>query len=80
MKTTIVTTDVDGNRFIFLDVTEKAKEIFSSGIFEIFEIDGNDEYLIETHDHLNHALSMGLPIGIQVGSMGTLIKQLANTY
>ena len=80
MKTTIVTIDVDGNRFIFLDVTEKAKEIFSAGVFEIFEIDGDSEYLIETYDHLNHVLEMGLPIGIEVGSMGTLLKELANTY
>lgn len=54
--------------FVWLVVTEKAKEIFISGLFSLYELhDDSSESLIEGFDQLNDALANGLSIGIEVG-------------
>ena len=57
---------IDG--FVWLIVTNKAKEIFSSGVFELFAVypDGS-EGLLDNHDLLREALENGLDIGIEGG-------------
>lgn len=54
--------------FVWLVVTEKAKEIFFSGLFSLYELhDDSSESLIEGFDQLNLALEQGATIGIEVG-------------
>lgn len=56
------------DKFIWLPVSEKAKEIFSSGTFELYVLhtDGS-ESLVESHAQINDALECGLTIAIEVG-------------
>lgn len=66
--------------FIWLLVTDKAKEIFNSGLFELYRLydDGSDaEGLIESMDDLNEALEQGMNIGIEVGFL-ELSQKTAN--
>lgn len=54
--------------FVWKLVNDKAKEIFNSGLFELYELHDNDsESLIETFEELNTALDNGSDIGIEVG-------------
>lgn len=54
--------------FVWLVVTEKAKEIFISGLFSLYELhNDSSESLIEGLDQLNLALEQGAVIGIEVG-------------
>jgi hypothetical protein len=54
--------------FVFMDVTDKAKEIFQSGLFELYRLsDANIESLIESYADINDALESGLRIVIEVG-------------
>ena len=54
--------------FVWLLVTEKAKEIWNSGLFSLFILYEDDsESLIEDFDDLDNALANGLSIGIEVG-------------
>lgn len=55
--------------FVWKLVNDKAKEIFNSGLFELYELHDNDgaESLIETAEDLNTALKNGSDIGIEVG-------------
>ncbi len=55
--------------FVWLIVTDSAKELFSSGALEIFEIFDDSESLILTREHLNKALECGNEIGVEVGSL-----------
>ena len=56
------------DNFIYKIVTDKAKEIFNSGLFELYAIHNNEsESLINTFDELNNHLENGLEIGIEVG-------------
>ena len=54
--------------FLWLDVTEKAKEIYNVGLFSIYSLhhDGS-ESLIESHNDLKMALECGNNIGIELG-------------
>ena len=67
----LITTN-DG--FIWMDVTEKAKEIYNSGLFELYALHTSDqdpkeisESLIEGYEELNQHLEEGLTIAIEVG-------------
>lgn len=64
MKTRIV------NGFLWLVVTDKAKEIFNSGIFDLYTIhnDGT-ESLIESYDNITYALEEGLDIAIEINNI-----------
>jgi hypothetical protein len=52
--------------FVWLVVTDKAKEIFNLDLFELFVVtDDGGEYQILDHDALNQALENGLDIAIE---------------
>jgi hypothetical protein len=56
--------------FVWFIVTEKAKEIFSTDLFELFILhDDNSESLVESYDQINEALEKGLDIAIEVGHL-----------
>jgi hypothetical protein len=67
MKTRIV------NGFLWLVVTNKAKEIFNSGIFELFILndDGSESY-IESFDDIEIALENGNDIAIEINHLENL--------
>lgn len=52
--------------FRWLIVNEKAKEVYASGLFELFIIYEESESLIESHEDLEFAMENGLDIGIEV--------------
>lgn len=60
---------VVGN-FVWKLVTDCAKELHVSGIFELYALynDGT-ENLISSHDELDYCLELGLDIGIEVGRL-----------
>lgn len=61
---------VTDDNFVFLDVTEKAKEIFSSGLFDLYIIHyDNSESLVEKYADINDAIESGLSIVIEVGQL-----------
>lgn len=52
--------------FVWLVVTDKAKEIFNSGLFELFVVtDDGGEYEILDHESLNKFLEKGIDIVIE---------------
>ena len=56
------------DNFVWLVVNDKAKEIFNSGLFSLYELFEDDsEMLILTPEHLNKALESGNDIGIEGG-------------
>ena len=58
------------DNFVWLLVTEKAKEIWSSGLFSLFILYEDDsESLIEEYEDLNLANERGNNIGIEVGHL-----------
>lgn len=62
---------------VYLLVTEKAKEIFQSGLFEVYKIHGNNsESLCKSYADINDALEVGLDIGIEVGAFEDIVKAL----
>lgn len=61
---------VTDDNFVFLDVTEKASEIFSSGLFDLYIIHYDDsESLVEKYADINDAQESGLRIVIEVGQL-----------
>lgn len=56
------------DNFIYKIVTDKAKEIFTSGLFELYALHNDEsESLINTFGELNSHLENGLEIAIEVG-------------
>ena len=56
------------DNFIYKIVTDKSKDIFNSGLFELYALHNDEsESLINTFDELNNHLENGLEIGIEVG-------------
>jgi hypothetical protein len=56
------------NGFVWLLVTDKAKEIHAFGIFALYALRGDgSESLIEWRHQIDDALEQGLDIGIEVG-------------
>lgn len=54
--------------YVYYIVTHKAKEIFTTGIFELYALHEDDtEALIESFDDLFRVLEQGFQIGIHVG-------------
>lgn len=54
--------------YIYHIVNNKAKEIFQSGLFELYALYPDDsEALVETFEDLNEHLERGYNIGIAVG-------------
>lgn len=59
---------ITADNFVWLLVTEKAKDIWNSGLFELYIIHEDDsESLVDSFEDLDEALSNGLSIGIEVG-------------
>jgi hypothetical protein len=56
--------------FVWLDVSHKSKEIFTSGLFDLYVLhnDGS-ESLIESYADINDACECGLKICIEVGQL-----------
>ena len=66
------------NDFVWLIVTDKAKEIFNADLFQLYTLhDDGSEALIETFEDLNEALGNGLDIGIEVGRIATQDAKVA---
>ncbi len=65
MANEIITTD----GFIFMKVNDKAKEIWNSGLFDLYVVYSDDETesLIETFEDLDMYLSNGMDVCIEVG-------------
>jgi hypothetical protein len=56
--------------FVWLLVNEKAKEVFASGLFEVYKLhDDGSESLCESYADINDALEYGLDLGIEVGEI-----------
>lgn len=56
------------DNFVWLIVTNKAREIYIYGLFELFILnDDNTETLVEGLSQLVSAINNGLQIGIEVG-------------
>jgi hypothetical protein len=62
---------------VYLLVTDKAKEIYTSGLFEMYIILNNNVAVwVDLYSDLDTALEQGFDIGIEVGSFTNIIKQL----
>lgn len=60
----------DANKFAWMRVNDKAKEIFNSGLFELYILHpDNTESLIESIDQLNEETEKGQDIVIEVGKI-----------
>lgn len=71
MKTTVI------RGVVWLIVSHKAKEIFSSGTFDLYLLyPGDTESLVELYGDIEYAHENGIDIGIQVGNLIDIIKQL----
>ena len=58
------------DNFVWLLVTEKAKEVFSSGLFDLYVLhDDDSESLVSKYADINDALDCGLSIAIEVGHL-----------
>ena len=73
--------------FVWLDVTQKAKDIFLSGTLSLYVLYPDEtEALIESVDEINEALKLGLTIAIEGGYLKNSIpfneadKKLINGY
>jgi hypothetical protein len=54
--------------FLWGNVTHKAKEIYNSGLFDLFAVNYDDsDYLIEDFNTLNELLDNGRGIYIEIG-------------
>jgi hypothetical protein len=66
------------NGFIWLDVTEKANEIYESGLFELYSIFEDEIELIESQCQLDVMLDLEVDICIKVGSQEKMFKDMYN--
>lgn len=61
--------------FIWLLVNDKAKEIFKSGLFELYQLwEDGSESLISTYTELQIVIDLGHNIGIEVGHYSDIEK------
>ena len=68
MKTEVI------KNFVWLIVTNKAKEIYSSGTFDLYVLhNDNSESLVEDYAQIKEAEEYGLQIGIEVDHLDNLI-------
>ena len=61
---------VTSDNFVWLNVTDKARNIWNSGLFELYDVDfsGNSERLIDNSEDLNSAIERGC-VCIEVGHL-----------
>jgi len=65
------------NGIVYLLVTDKAKEIYTSGLFELYILTNDNVVVwVDVFSDLDTALEQGLDIAIEVGSFTNIIKQL----
>jgi hypothetical protein len=58
------------NGYVWLLVTDKAKEVFSSGLFDVYKFhDDGTESLCESYADINDALESGIELAIEVGDL-----------
>ena len=70
---------ITNDNFVWKIVTHKAKDIFNSGIFELYILYNDDsESLIEDLEDLNLALKHNYDIGIEVGQINFYFKTYGN--
>jgi len=75
---------IDG--FVWLLVTDKAKEVFSSELFDVYKLHNDEsESLCQSYADINDALEVGLELGIEVGFLpekyeSNSLANLANYY
>jgi hypothetical protein len=70
---------ITNDNFVFKIVTHRAKDIFNSGLFSLYELyDDDTESLIEEIEDLNLALDRGNNIGIEVGHIHFYFKTYGN--
>lgn len=56
--------------FAWLSITDKAKEVFESGLFEVYKLhDDESESLCQSYADINDALECGLDLAIEVGHL-----------
>jgi len=56
--------------FVWLIVTDKAKEVFGSGLVEVYKLHENGcDSLCESYADINDALECGLELAIEVGDL-----------
>ena len=66
--------DLVTDPFVWLLVTEKAKEVYSSGLFTLFVLyDDGSEAQIMSYEDLDFHLANGREIGIEVGHISKSI-------
>jgi hypothetical protein len=71
MKSKIRITNADG--FVWLIVNDKAKEVFNSGLFEVYTVYPDDtESLCESIEEVNKSLENGLDLAVEVGHLRKL--------
>ena len=60
----------ENNKIVWLVVTDKAKEIYFSGLFDLYLLyEDNSEALVEDFTQLIEALEKGIDIGIEAGKL-----------
>lgn len=56
--------------FVWLSVADKAKEVFESGLFEVYALyDDGSERLCESYADIDDALECGLDLAVEVGHL-----------
>lgn len=61
--------------FVWLLVSDKAKEVFNSGLFEVYTVYPDDtESLCESIEEVNESLEKGLDLAVEVGDLWELRK------
>lgn len=61
------------DNFLFGDVTNKAKDIFNSGLFELYQLHHDEsESLIEDYSTLNELLEKGNPIYVELSNLNEI--------
>lgn len=75
-----MSTKVTADGFVWLIVNDSAKELFSSGAINMYELrDDGSELIIQVHEQLRKCLENGYDIGIEVGFVDDIIKQKNQT-
>jgi len=64
------------NGIVYLLVTNKAKEIFSSGTFDLYLLYQQDTDFVEMQGDIEYAYENGINVGIKVDNLVNIIKQL----
>jgi len=75
-----MTTKVTSDGFVWLIVNDSAKELFSSGALNMYELrEDGSELIIQTNTQLIKCFENGNDIGIEVGFIDDIIKQQNQT-